>query len=200
VLARAPVFGTLREALAGCRRSAATTARPRNWGRPVLLPGEADLGAAGSGAGPYAVVFGPEDRGLTNEDLAACDEILSIPLPRDPEATLSLPQAATIVAWELARTAGRTTKGPAARGERSERSARPLDTAAIDGLVREIVDTLDAIGFRPRPNALRFRGNVRDFVARARPTRGDRAVLRGMFAQVGKWRRRLEGEIRRGER
>jgi TrmH family RNA methyltransferase len=206
LLARTPVFASLREALAGCHRSAGATARPRNWGRPVLSPEEAAAAladrleaAGGSDLGPYAVVFGPEDRGLTNEELGRCDEILSIPLPPSPEATLSLPQAASIVAWELARGTGRLTRRPAARGARSERSSRPLDSTGIDALVEEILGTLDEIGFRPRPNALRFRGNVRDFVSRARPTVGDRAVLRGMFAQVGKWRRRLEGRRRRGE-
>ncbi len=207
VLAAAPQFDSLREALAGCHRTVATTARPRNWGRPVLLPEEAaaelserlDAGGREAGA-PYGVVFGPEDRGLTNEELALCDAILSIPLPADPGATLSLPHAASIVGWELSRGASRETLRPAARGVQSERSSHPLDTEGVDDLVTEITHALDEIGFRPRPNPMRFRGNLRDFVARAHPTCGDRAVLRGMFAQIGKWARRVEGEPRQDPR
>ena len=67
----------------------------------------------------------------------------------------------------------------------------------LDALVDEISATLGEIGFRPRPNAVRFRGTMRDFLARARPTLGDRLTLRHLFAQVGKWKRRVAGEARR---
>ena len=48
-------------------------------------------------------------------------------------------------------------------------------------------------------NFVRFRGTLRDFLGRARPTVGDRRILRYVFAQVGKWQRRVLGELRRGE-
>jgi tRNA/rRNA methyltransferase len=146
---------------------------------------------------PYAVVFGPEDHGLTNESLSECDEILSVPLPPDTGATLSLPASASIVLYELARARG--AKRPAARGARSEWSGREVDAAEIDAMVDEMSVVLDEIGLRPVPDAVRFRGTMRDFLARARPTRGDRKILRYVFAQVGKWKRRVLGELRRGE-
>jgi TrmH family RNA methyltransferase len=192
VLRAVRVHHDLADALAGCFRSAATTARPRHSGRPVRTPAEAAAALREADAAhPYGVVFGPEDRGLTNEELSLCDEVLSIPLPEGRGATLSLPAAATIVAWELAC-------GPASVPPRPP--ARPLDTADLDALLAHIHAALDRIGFRPRPDAVRFRGALRDFVARARPTEGDRRVLRHVFAQVGKWQRRLEGELRRGDR
>jgi TrmH family RNA methyltransferase len=210
VLAAIRTYAGLRDALADCDRTAATTARARHWGRPVLSPEEAAVRlrsrtevtrAAGHDPRPYAVVFGPEDRGLTNEELAACDEILSIPLPADAGATLSLPHAATVVAYVIARGGGRMAGEPvpAARGVRSERSSLPLGATDLDALLEEILDALTDIGFRPRPDATRFRGSLRDFLSRARPTAGDRALLQGVFAQIGKWRRRIEGGRRRGE-
>ena len=66
---------------------AATTARPRDWSRPVLLPGDL-ANEIHVSPGRYGLVFGPEDRGLTNEEISRCDEIVSVPLPRDPAATL----------------------------------------------------------------------------------------------------------------
>jgi TrmH family RNA methyltransferase len=190
VLAAAPVFETLPEALVGCFRSVATTARPRDSNRPVLTPSAwADDPPAD---GPYALVFGPEDRGLSNEDLAACDEVLSIPLPEGTGATLSLPAAASILAYELSRALGRLG-APAGRSERSRRGARELSAEELDSLLGTVEATLSEIGFRPRPSADRFRGSLRDFLSRARPTVGDRLLLRHVFAQVGKWRRRWTG-------
>jgi TrmH family RNA methyltransferase len=188
----ARTFPTLRAALAGCSRTAATTARARHWSRPVRHPREAAGIAAARPDAPYGVVFGPEDSGLSNTDVAECDEIISIPLPPRTGATLSLPAACTIVCHELARA-----EPPAARGPRSEWAGTEIDSAEIDRLLDEIMATLDEIGFRPVPDAVRLRGTVRDFLARAGPTVGDRRMLRLLFAQVGKWKRRAAGELRR---
>lgn len=197
VLAEVRELPSLREALAGCRRSGATTARARHWSRPVLHPSESAEAVAADPSAPYAVVFGPEDHGLTNEHLAECDEILSIPLPDDAGATLSLPASAAIVLYELARARG--AERPAARGARSEWSGRGVEAEEIEAMVDEMTATLGEIGLRPVPDAVRFRGTMRDFLARARPTVGDRRILRYVFAQVGKWKRRVLGELRRGE-
>ena len=197
VLARVAVHGTLREALTGCHRTVGTTARARDWSRRVLLPGElATEIAADEATAPYGIVLGREDRGLTNEELAACDVVVSSPLPEGAAATLSLPAAAAILAHELARARRPVTEPPPARGERSRRGARPLAADDLADLLGEITATLHEIGYRPRPNAVRFHGSLRDFLARAGTTEGDRLFLRHMLAQVGKWRRRLAGEVR----
>jgi len=195
-------FDSLPAALKGCFRSVASTARPRNWNRPVRRPEEMATtvaAAVSAGEAPWAVVFGPEDRGLSNEDLAECDEIVSIPMPRLAKATLSLPMAASILAWELAQATEQVTKRPAARGDRSERSARLLGTQEVEELMDHIRGALTELDFRPHPNELMFRGSLRDFLARARPTIGDRLVLTRVFAAVGKWKRRVRGEAARGE-
>ena len=192
VLEGARVCDSLRDALDGCSRSCATTARPRDWSRPVLDPGAMASRAADSPA-PLGLLFGPEDRGLTNEQLAACDEVVSIPLPSNPGATLSLPQAATILASELSRAYGHSTIHPPARSDRSARGARPLNSAERNELLGEVESTLREIGFRPRPNETRFRGSLRDFLARAGTTHGDRLLLRFVLAQTGKWGRRIAG-------
>jgi TrmH family RNA methyltransferase len=197
VLEAMPTHATLPEAVVDCFRSIATTARRRDWTRPVHSPGDlAGLADADSGR-PLALVFGPEDRGLTNEELSVCDEIVSIPLPDDAGASLSLPAAAAILAYELSRGGEGATDRPAGRSDRSARGSRPLETAELDSLLDEIGASLDEIGFRPRPNAVRFRGSLRDFLARARPTLGDRLFLRHLFAQIGKWKRRVASEARR---
>ena len=195
VLSAARNTSDLEQALQDCGRAIATTARSRDWSRRVLSCEElsAELLGPESDEAPVAVVFGPEDRGLTNEDLSRCDAIVSIPIDERSGATLSLPASAAIIAHSLVR-AGAAGKRPPARGTRSERGSRPLHSSQIDTLLEEIRAALDEIGFRPRPNAIRFRGSLRDFLARARPTEGDRLFLRHMLAQLGKWKRRMRSE------
>jgi len=193
VLAAVTVHDELGDALRGCSRSVATTARTRHGHRAVLEPAEvARRLAVPAAPGPLAIVLGPEDRGLTNDELARCDEVMSIPLPGDTGATLSLPAAASILAWELSRT-----RRPDAAAAAPPTSPAALDSASVDDLLGGIESTLAEIGFRPRPDAVRFRGSLRDFLARARPTDADRRLLRHVFAQVGKWKRRVRGEARR---
>lgn len=201
VLQRVAAAATLGGALVGCARAYATTARPRDWSRRVLAPEDlareaaherAILAAATPGSAPLAIVFGPEDRGLTNEELARCDAIVSIPVPPETEATLSLPSAAAIVAYALRRGLDTEHALPAARSERSSRGSETLSSAGVDELLEEILQTLSLIGFRARPNETRFRGSLRDFLARAHPTKGDHLFLRNVLSQAGKWKRRLE--------
>ncbi len=201
VLASVETAATLDAALQGCVRSIGTTARPRDWSRPVLSPEDLALELAADAPleSPIAIVFGPEDRGLTNDELSRCDAIVSIPIAEPAReaarATLSLPASHAIVAAAAARGLARAgARRPAARGMRSERGARALASSEIDELLEEIRATLAAIGFRARPNETRFRGSLRDFLARAHPTEGDRLFLRHMLAQTGKWARRVAGD------
>ncbi|MEZ5064232.1 MAG: TrmH family RNA methyltransferase [bacterium] len=197
VLAGIGVHATLADALADCHRSSGATARVRHWTRPIRTPDEMARAIADSGAGsPWAIVLGPEDHGLSNDDLARCDEIVRIPMPPPTGATLSLPMAASILAWEVARAHGAADDSL----ERHRSEFPPLDSAQLDRLVDRIGATLDEIGFDPRPSPRHFRGSLRDFLARARPTVADQRVLVQMFAQVTKWKRRLQGEWKRSGR
>jgi len=200
VLAAVRTFPRLADALRGCFRSIATTARGRDWSRVVSDPAEwADrLADHDETAGPYALVLGPEDRGLSNEDLAACDEVVSIPVPSDSGASLSLPAAASILAFLASRSL--RSVPPAGRSARSDRNDRALSASELDSLLAKIETALCEIGFRPRPSAVRFRGSLRDFLARARPTIADRSILQHMVAQVGKWRRRWTGREAHAEK
>lgn len=193
------VFDSLPDALADCFRSIGTTARRRHSNRPMREPAEAvDELRDAAPERKLAVVFGPEDDGLSNHELALCDFVLSIPRPAATGATLSLPASATIVAWEIAKARGVSLPPPIGRADLVERTRRPLTTSDVGELVELVATSLEAIGLHPLPDAIRFRGSIRDFLARARPTHGDRIFLRHLFAQLEKWKRRIAGEARRG--
>ena len=94
-------FASLEAALADCLAVAGTTARsglyrqhagsPRDW---------APKGLAAAARGSMALVFGPEDNGLTNEDLALCTDIIQIPTTTD-YSSINVAQAVLLCAYEL---------------------------------------------------------------------------------------------------
>jgi tRNA/rRNA methyltransferase len=101
VLAAAPVFRSLAEAVADLQIVYATSARPRDLVKMVMTPSHAAIElrrhtAAGSACG---ILFGPERTGLINDDVALVDAVITVPL--NPEfSSLNLAQAVLLVAYE----------------------------------------------------------------------------------------------------
>jgi tRNA/rRNA methyltransferase len=103
LLDKAIVVDGLPTALVGCQRAIATTARSRTIptqlespeiALPWLLVPQIDT----------ALIFGPEDRGLSNSELSHAQKFVTIPShPAYP--SLNLAQAVAVCSYELYRTA-----------------------------------------------------------------------------------------------
>jgi len=103
VLARARIVTDLSEAIGDCVAAAAVTARARVRREPApRTPREAapELLALAE-QGPVALVFGPEDRGLTNRDLDRCNSLVHIPAGTD-YPVLNLAASVAVAAYEMA--------------------------------------------------------------------------------------------------
>ncbi len=99
VVDRVELFDDLAEALADTSYVLGVTARRRANRQDWWSPDEAasELSARGE---PLAIVFGREDRGLSNEALDLCHGLVSI--PTNPEhSSMNLAHAAVIVFYEL---------------------------------------------------------------------------------------------------
>ena len=97
VLEKASVHTSLEEAISECELVVGTSARGRKVPWPVLNPREAAEEMHKSSLnGKVAIVFGREDRGLTNEELGLCN--FHVHIPSDPEySSLKLSQAVQIL-------------------------------------------------------------------------------------------------------
>jgi tRNA/rRNA methyltransferase len=102
VLEQATVFNSVAESIADLGMVYATSDRARYLNKPFV-----DLGAATPQLASYladgaavGILFGPERTGLENADLAAANQIITI--PADPAlSSLNLAQAVLLVAWQL---------------------------------------------------------------------------------------------------
>ncbi len=78
-----------------------TTARPRTAGLNYLRPREvASMIAERVSDGTTAILFGREDRGLTNEALDRCHAVTLIPTSAE-YSSINLAQAALVLAYEV---------------------------------------------------------------------------------------------------
>lgn len=114
VLESALITETIPEALVNCQRAIATTARPRALDTLLETPEEAlpwllergeqeGQGEQGSSREAVsAILFGPEDRGLSNTELNYAQRFLRIP-SSDVYPSLNLAQAVAVCSYTLYR-------------------------------------------------------------------------------------------------
>jgi tRNA/rRNA methyltransferase len=181
ILEKAEVFSGQEEALAGFRWIAGTSARKgRNRG-PFISPREICPEIIGHARSiPVAILFGPEDRGLTNEELAPCQALIS--LPTHPEfASLNLAQAVMILCYELHLAA--LVHHP---GEASAPGPVPklAEFQKVEGMYAHLEDLLLRIGFLDPKNPKRIMHTMRRVFGRAGLSDREVAILRGIFRQL----------------
>jgi TrmH family RNA methyltransferase len=117
ILDNARVVATLEEALAGSILTVGLSGRPREFaGRVLALRDAAAESIAHAAHGDVALVFGTEMSGLSNDELARCAVIATIPANPD-YASLNLAAAVQVVAYELRQAA---TDGAVWRAPRFE--------------------------------------------------------------------------------
>ena len=184
VIDGAQVFETLDEALGDCGYVLATTARMRELSLPVVSPGEAaaSLRSRIGNGERCAVLFGGERSGLSSDDVARADAILSIPV-NPAFASINLAQAALLVAYEWSRSSA-MVETPAGDPMAEEPPASREDVARLnDHLEKE----LDAAGyfFPPEMRDIMAR-NLRVALTRAGFTESEVRTLRGAVKALAK--------------
>ncbi len=117
ILTQAEAFDTLPEALADMDLVIATTARERGRYQHYLTPGEIrEQIRAKPSLGKVAIVFGCEESGLSNEQLAEVDLISYLPL-KVSYPSLNLGQAIMLYAYEMSQLMDELTANGAAVAE-----------------------------------------------------------------------------------
>jgi tRNA/rRNA methyltransferase len=185
VLNRLRLFESVEEATADLQRLYATSARPRDLVKPVVDAAAAAAGMrAALGRGErVGVLFGPERTGLSNDDLALADALITVPL--NPAFTsLNLAQAVLLVGYEWFRGGGPPPPGPS-----SEDSARPATKGEIEGLHRHLVSELDAVDFfRADDRRISLARTIRLILARAALREPDVHLLHGIVKALARGR------------
>ncbi len=187
VLRRVVVYEALDAAIADCVHVVGFTARGRSAKRNVQRPrGAAAELRATVDAGPVALLFGREDKGLSNDDLDRCHRVVTI--PTDPRyASLNLAHAVVVMLYELALARGddeRAFKPP-------RRTAGAATVDQVERLFGDAERALDAIEFfkvRDREHIMR---TVREVVHRVPLDEREAKLLRAMAIEVVKYRDRL---------
>ena len=187
ILSRVRTFPTLEEALADCVHIVGFTARgrtaKRNLQRPRDAAGEVSTAAQDD---VVALLFGREDRGLSNEALDRCHRVVTI--PSDPSyASLNLAHAVIIMLYELALARG----ADAQPFKAPRRPSKPSDAAELERLFEDVARALQAIEFFKTRNAAGVMRTIRDVAHRVPLDEREVKLLRAMAIEVTKYGERL---------
>lgn len=182
VLEQAGVHATLPEGLAGARLVLGMSARRRGVSLPELTPRDAAAQAwqAAREGREVALVFGNEQSGLANEELARCHAMVRIPSV-DDYGSLNLAQAVQVMAYEM-RLAG---LGEDELAPPEPRDA-PADAAQMEQFFEHLGRTLDAIDFHKGRSPRTIMRRLRKLFLRAHPDERELRILHGILADASR--------------
>ncbi len=187
VLAAAAIAASLPEALTGCQRAVATTGRLHRQDHPLELPETALpwlLPTTPESSFAAALVFGPEDRGLSNDELVYAQRWVRIPVS-DIYPSLNLAQAVALCSYTLHRAA--MAEALAESFPTQGIAAAAGQTASLDqleGFYQDLEIVLLKIGYLYPHTAPSRMAKLRRLLHRAGPDPQELAMLRGVLRQV----------------
>lgn len=186
VLKGATVVEDLGEALVGRSLVAGTSARPRRAENYVVRSPRHAAPELGRGS---AVLFGPEDHGLSNEELTLCQ--LQVVVPTLDFSSLNLAQAVLVVAYEIALAA----EGEAEERRRGAAAASEGQAVAtrdqVEGFYHQLEETMLLIGYTDQRRKAGIMRLYRGLIDRAAPSAHELAAMRGLVSQAS-WAARLD--------
>lgn len=164
---------TIEEAIEGIVVVVGTSGRARRWNWPVISPPELALRLD---TRPTAILFGPEDSGLSNADLARCHAIVSI--PTSAHRSLNLGQAVTVICAQL--LAGQAES-------LDEDEAEPLaDSQTQDAVVQLLMTALTHSDYMRGRSEEQVFGTLYRLLGRAIPTQREAVALLGMLSKLNR--------------
>lgn len=128
-----------------------------------------------------AILFGPEDRGLSNDHLRLCHTIATIPTALF--SSLNLAQAVMIVCYEIFLASGKQIPPV---------SPRLANKFELEGMYGHLKDVFMKIGFIDPQNPEHWMLNIRRFLSRLPLRAREVKVIRGVCRQIDWYTEQLE--------
>ncbi|WP_138504664.1 RNA methyltransferase [Nostoc sp. PA-18-2419] len=176
ILESAVVVATLPEALHGCVRAIATTGRIRSWEIPLENPRTALPWLLEEPKKPAALIFGREDRGLSNEELNYAQRFVCIPTSQN-YLSLNLATAVAICCYELSQSAQ-----PRETQTLPQTELASLDV--VEAYYQQLESLLLKIGYLYPHTAASRMEKFRQLYNRVGLQSGEVGMLRGILRQV----------------
>jgi TrmH family RNA methyltransferase len=172
---KAKVFDTLDEAAKGLRFLVGTSRRTGKYRRDFAsLPAIGEKLPKGQKVG---ILFGAEERGLTNEELGHCNLVVQIPSNPDfPSLNLAQSVAVTAYQLRLLQDLGVSTD--------TSKTFPLAPVQEVEAMLQHLERTLTAIGFLHERNGFHMMRTIRQLFGRTQMNEREVRIFRGICRQV----------------
>ena len=189
ILETALVVESLEEAVADCQLVVGTSARGRHIPWPIVNPRELSAQVSERLSKTpddfkVAILFGREDRGLTNEELHACH--LHVHIPTNPDfSSLNVGAAVQVIAYEL-RMALQESVVDEAPQWGVDWDIELADQKEIELMFNHLEQTLIDIKFLEPDNPRQLMARLRRLLLRAVPDKVEVNIIRGILTKINR--------------
>jgi tRNA/rRNA methyltransferase len=174
VVERIEFFENLNAALSPFNYVVGATARLGGERLAVSSPSEMTRKLVGiSRKNRVAVLFGPEDRGLLNEDIRLCHELVNI--PASDFSSLNVSQAVLIICYELFLSG---------LEEKPKFAPRLATRYELDGMYDQLKEILVRINYINPENPDYWMNKLRHFFTRLELRAREVSIIRGICRQI----------------
>ena len=174
------IFKNLKDALNDSHHIFATSSRKRTITWPTYSPKEAalEIDTKLKESQKISIVFGREDRGLTNEELELANSLIEI--PANPEyPVLNLAMSVQVIAYEIFQSLD--------FNEQIEWRDSPLATSdEVQHLITHFIDTAESIDVIDKSNPGKIIKRMHRMFTRLQPDKMETNFLRGFLAAINK--------------
>ncbi len=168
------IYPDTQTALAPFNYVAGTTARLGGQRQAVICPSRlAERIIPMSKNNQVAILFGPEDKGLSNEDLRFCHALVNIPTAEF--SSINLAHAVMIMCYELFKVSV---------GGETRFTPRLATRHELDGMYDQLKDVLIRIDFINHENPDYWMNRLRQFFSRMQLRAREVSILRGICRQI----------------
>ncbi|MDP2647059.1 MAG: RNA methyltransferase [Desulfobacterales bacterium] len=175
IVAKVKIHPDLKTALSPYQYIVGTTARLGRQRRRISTPSKVAVNLISIAMeNQVAVLFGPEDRGLSNEALRYCDVLVNIPTARF--SSLNLAQAVMIMCYEI--------HGARPPGAAEEFVPRLAQRHELEGMYEQLKEILLRIDFIKPDNPDYWLNNLRRFFSRIQLQAKEVRLIRGVCRQI----------------
>ena len=180
LIEQAVVVDTLDEAIKNCTNIYATSARTRSISWPIITAEMAgiEINKFVREGTKTSIIFGREDRGLTNEELQKANKHILIPSSED-YPVLNIAMSVQVIAYEIFKNADIEV-------DINWQDYPELNSEELSMLIDHFIDTSYKLSLFDEDNAKKILVRIKRMFTRLKPDKMEGNFLRGFLTRINK--------------
>ena len=180
LIEQAVVVDTLDEAIKNCTNIYATSARTRSISWPIITAEMAgiEINKLVKEGTKVSIIFGREDRGLTNEELQKANKHILIPSSED-YPVLNIAMSVQVIAYEIFKNADIEV-------DIDWQDYPELNSEELSMLIDHFIDTSYKLNLFDEDNAKKILVRIKRMFTRLKPDKMEGNFLRGFLTRINK--------------